>query len=210
MLTIHTDITRLQRVQCMVTWFCSFYQYKYILLWRHELMQKRHINTATFAIVWWCDSETLKLDRWFLHRAESADKSCCCFIFLPFQQFLTSCARKQCERNSKSVRFKSRLVPDLHDLLTLVYACHYIAVFAHDGQHDFFIGHWLSFWSTPSLGRVLFSIFHGVTHVLPSFFTDSAVLPWPPMALTFSAIALHASLFFMITWPTFSDCVIRP
>ena len=41
---------------------------------------------------------------------------------------------------------------------------------AHDGQHDFFIGHWLSFWSTPSLDWVLFSIFHGVTHVLPSLF----------------------------------------
>ena len=80
---------------------------------------------------------------------------------------MTSCARKQCMKNSKSVRFKSRLVPDLHDLLTLVYACHYIAVFAHDGQHDFFIGHWLSFWSAPSLGRVLFFYFSR-RHACPS------------------------------------------
>ena len=36
--------------------------------------------------------------------------------------------------------------------------------------HVSYIGHWLSFWSTPSLGRVIFSIFHGVTHVLPYIF----------------------------------------
>ena len=36
--------------------------------------------------------------------------------------------------------------------------------------HVSYIGHCLSFWSTPSLGRVLFSILHGVTHVLPSLF----------------------------------------